>query len=136
MRRDKPSNHSPYWRVLLEEQWQARLEEVTELSLAYHDAAGAGQPGQPRQHETRETRETRRLLRRTVAARRKLADTEEALGRLASGDFGRCEECGSLIPVGWLLAIPESRYCPRCIEPAPARQAAGATEVRSGQPAG
>ncbi len=133
MRREEPSNHSPYWRVLLEERWQARLQEVTELSLAYHDAAAAGQPGQQSQHKTRETR---LLLRRTVAARRKLADTEEALGRLASGDFGRCEECGSLIAAGWLLAIPESRYCPRCTEPAPAGQRTGATEVRSGQPAG
>src|SRR5262249_32054269 len=27
------------WRALLEAQWRARLQEVTELSLAYHEAA-------------------------------------------------------------------------------------------------
>ena len=68
----------PRWRALLEARWQARLREVTELSLAYHVAAaavpggtgdGAGQP------------QIRALLGRTVAARRKLADVEDALGR-------------------------------------------------------
>ena len=29
----------PIWRALLEAQWRARLQEVTELSLAYHEAA-------------------------------------------------------------------------------------------------
>ena len=29
----------PAWRALLEAQWRARLQDVTELSLAYHDAA-------------------------------------------------------------------------------------------------
>jgi RNA polymerase-binding transcription factor DksA len=105
----------PYWRSLLEARWQARVREVTELSLAYHVAAapddtGAGD-GQP---------EIRALLRRAVAARRKLADVEEALGRLTAGRFGRCEQCGSQIPAGLLAAAPETRYCPRC-DPGTAR---------------
>jgi len=71
----------PRWRALLEDRWQTRLREVTELSLAYHQAtdviphgqdAGEGGP------------EAQQLLDRTVAARRQLADTEEALGRLAA----------------------------------------------------
>ena len=101
----------PRWRALLEARWQARVREVTELSLAYHVAAaaapggtgdGAGQP------------EPRALLGRTVAARRKLADVEEALGRLAAGSFGSCEQCGSAIPASLLATTPETRYCPRC----------------------
>ena len=68
------------------------MQEVTELSLAYHVAAaavpdgtgdGAGQP------------EIAALLRRAVEARRKLADIEDALARLAAGRFGACEQCGS-----------------------------------------
>jgi DnaK suppressor protein len=99
----------PYWRSLLEARWQARVREVTELSLAYHVAAapddtGAGD-GRP---------ELRALLCRAVAARRKLADVEEALGRLAAGRFGCCEQCGSQVPAGLLDAAPETRYCPRC----------------------
>ena len=54
------------------------------------------------------------LLGRAVAARRKLADVEEALGRLAAGRYGRCEQCESAIPAGLLALIPEARYCPRC----------------------
>jgi RNA polymerase-binding transcription factor DksA len=107
----------PQWRALLEARWQDRVREVTELSLAYHVAAaaapagtgdGAGQP------------EIRALLRRAVAARRKLADVEEALGRLAAGRFGSCEQCGSAIPAGLLATAPEIRYCPRC-DAAPVR---------------
>ena len=113
----------PRWRALLEARWQARVREVTELSLAYHVAAaavpggtgdGAGQP------------EVQALLRRAVAARRKLADVEEALGRLAAGRFGSCEQCGSQIPAALLAAAPETRYCPRCdAEPARVRPLAG-----------
>ena len=35
----------PHWRAFLEDRWQARLQEVTELSLAYHDTAPAGPGG-------------------------------------------------------------------------------------------
>ena len=113
----------PLWRALLEARWQDRVREVTELSLAYHVAAaavpggtgdGTGQP------------EIQALLRRAVAARRKLADVEEALGRLTAGRFGSCEQCGSQIPAGLLAAVPELRYCPRCdAEPARVRPLAG-----------
>jgi RNA polymerase-binding transcription factor len=106
----------PHWRARLEARWQAHVQEVTELSLAYHVAAaaasddigdGAGQP------------EVASLLRRVAAARRKLADAEEALGRLTAGTFGACEQCGSAIPAGLLTAAPETRYCPRCDAPSP-----------------
>jgi DnaK suppressor protein len=110
----------PLWRALLEARWRAYVQEVTELSLAYHVAAeavaddigdGAGQP------------EVASLLRRVAAARRKLADVEEALGRLAAGTFGSCEQCGSAIPAGLLAAAPETRYCPRCDAPSPEPEA-------------
>jgi len=114
----------PRWRALLEDRWQAHLQEVTELSLAYHVAAaavpggtgdGAGQP------------EIAALLRQAVEARRRLADVEEALGRLAAGSFGSCEQCGSAIPAGLLIAAPQTRYCPRCDAPS---RTAGQAEVR------
>jgi RNA polymerase-binding transcription factor DksA len=113
----------PHWRALLEARWQARVREVTELSLAYHVAAaatpggtgdGAGQP------------ETRSLLGRAVAARRRLADVEDALGRLEARRFGSCEQCGSAIPAGLLATAPETRYCPRCdADPVRVRVVAG-----------
>ena len=101
----------PRWRALLESRWQVRLEEVTELSLAYHGAAAAAPGGGGNRTGQQEIQA---LLRRATVARRKLADVEEALGRLSTGDFGRCEQCGWAIPSGLLAVIPETRYCPRC----------------------
>lgn len=112
----------PYWRARLEARWRARLEEVIKLSLAYHGAADG-----PDSNDDRAGQRARQMLfDHAVAARRKLADVEEALGRLAAGEFGRCEQCGSSIPSGLLAAVPETRYCPQCAaEPAPPLAAAG-----------
>lgn len=104
----------PHWRALLEDRWRTRLQEVTKLSLAYHQAA---EPPEDRDRDAG-PRQAERLLRRTVAARRKLADIEEALTRLASGNFGHCEQCRSPLPPELLTAIPETRYCPTCAESA------------------
>ena len=106
-----PVLDGPQWRALLEARWQARLTELTELSLAYHATAEAivdARVDEPAR------RQAQLLMRRAVAARRKLEDVEEALGRLAAGRYGRCEQCESAIPAGLLALIPEARYCPRC----------------------
>ena len=97
----------PRWRALLEARWQDRLQKVTELSLAFHDAGSGPEPH-------RSTAVVRRLMRRTAAARRDLADTDDALRRLAGGSFGQCEQCREPIPAAHLFRIPEDRYCPRC----------------------
>jgi hypothetical protein len=134
-----PGIRAPRWRAVLEARWRARLQEVTELSLAYHAAAAAGPPDPAAAAEPADPAgpadpqpsaggpgplRTQRLLRhellcrellfRAIVARRKLADVEEALGRLAAGTFGSCEQCGSPIAAGLLAVIPERRYCPRC----------------------
>src|SRR5260370_24866271 len=85
----------PHWRALLESRWQARLREVTELSLAYHVAASAG-PGGSADGATQQ--EVQTLLSRAVGARRKLANVEEALGRLAAGNCGSRGQSGAQIP--------------------------------------
>jgi RNA polymerase-binding transcription factor DksA len=113
MGRQELSNRGPLWRAYLEARWHARVEEITELSLAYHVAV----------EDAADEAEVRRLLRDTVTARRKLADIEEALHRLADGRFGHCEQCRTALPGTMLLAVPESRYCPDCtLEPVPAQR--------------
>jgi DnaK suppressor protein len=107
MRREEDGRSGPRWRAILEARWRIRLQDVTELSAAYHAAAADTRSGIEDGH-------ARLLLRRAVAARQQLADTEEALSRLAAGGFGRCEQCGTLIPEAVLVAAPECRYCPRC----------------------
>ncbi len=106
MRRQHDGRTSPRWRGALEARWRARLEEVTELSLAYHAAADAASGADdPR---------ARLLLHRATEARQRLADTEDALAKMATGDFGHCEHCGATIAEVVLAAAPESRYCGNC----------------------
>ena len=105
----------PRWRALLEARWRARLQEVTELALAYHDAAAtAVARGTGSGHEAR--LRLRTLLRQTVASRRALADTEEALARLSAGNYGWCESCAGAISAQRLVITPETRYCARCAQ--------------------
>ena len=113
----------PVWRALLEARWRDRVQEVTELSLAYHEAASAAAADGGAPASGPAERKVRKLLRRTVAARRALADTEEALDRLANGRYGLCEGCTGAIPARLLAVAPEARYCPRC-RPRPIRPAA------------
>jgi RNA polymerase-binding transcription factor DksA len=95
------------WRALLEARWRDRLEALTDVSVAFHDAAALA-PGS-------QARESQRVLsRRAVVARYALAETDKALHRLATGEFGRCEDCTGYIPQARLLAEPEARYCERC----------------------
>jgi RNA polymerase-binding transcription factor DksA len=99
-----PARTSHGWRTLLESRWGERLINVITLSLAYHDTA-----------ERRPAdRRLRRLMRKTVAARRELSDTEDALARLADGRFGTCEQCAAPIPASVLAQVPETRYCGHC----------------------
>jgi RNA polymerase-binding transcription factor DksA len=98
----------PAWRTLLETHWRARLERVTELSLAYHDAEEA------RTARTGPRTESRALLRQAVVERRALAEIEAALSRLGSGRFGRCERCGGAVSAARLTHSPEARYCGSC----------------------
>lgn len=109
------SSPGPQWRALLESRWRARLREVTELSLAYHDAAAAVPATSGQSRDVRAgRRQLWRLLNRAVTARRALADTEEALARLSAGRFGCCENCTAAIPAAQLALTPEARYCPPC----------------------
>jgi DnaK suppressor protein len=41
---------------------------------------------------------------------------EAALGRIRSGDYGRCTSCGEAIAVGRLDALPFARTCIDCAE--------------------
>ncbi|HEY2077381.1 MAG TPA: TraR/DksA C4-type zinc finger protein, partial [Streptosporangiaceae bacterium] len=95
------------WRALLEARWQDRLAELTDLSVAFHDAATPALGTQASESQ-------RVLTRRAVMARYALAETDKALHRLATGEFGRCEDCSGDIPQARLLAEPEARYCERC----------------------
>ena len=100
-------------RALLEARWRDRLERVTALSLAYHEAAqnlpsgvaGACSPA---------SRRARQLARHAVAERHALAEIEAALDRIAAGRYGWCEQCGRPIAAAFLASQPQARYCAAC----------------------
>jgi RNA polymerase-binding transcription factor DksA len=102
----------PRWRALLEYHWRARLERVTELSLAYHDAEEART--HPGDDQASAARPTRPLLRLAVAERRALAEIEAALARLSNGCYGTCERCGGSVSAPRLTRLPQTRYCAAC----------------------
>jgi RNA polymerase-binding protein DksA len=55
-------------------------------------------------------------LSRMEAAGEELDEIEEALERMHEGTYGICEECGRLLPLERLRAIPYARLCIRCKE--------------------
>src|SRR5215469_11606166 len=100
-------------RAQLEERWRARLERVTELSLAYHDAAQLARQGTAAERG-RAARRTRRLARAVVAERQALVEIEAALDRITRGQYGRCEQCREPISAALLASHPQARYCSAC----------------------
>ena len=49
-----------------------------------------------------------------VSVRQALADTTEALNRMADDAYGRCERCRADIPVERLEILPHVRFCVPC----------------------
>jgi RNA polymerase-binding transcription factor DksA len=105
----------PRWRALLGVRWQECLEQVIELSLAYHDARGAAaDPGREAGARQAARQRAGAALHQAVAQRLALAEIEAALARLAAGRFGWCEQCGAGIIAARLAELPQARYCQAC----------------------
>jgi len=100
-------------RAQLESCWRARLERMTELSLAYHDAAQQAGYGQAARRG-RTSGRLKRLARAAVSERQALAEIEAALDRIAAGHYGRCEQCREPISAALLARQPQARYCASC----------------------
>ncbi len=50
----------------------------------------------------------------TDAEQQELRDIEDALTRIAQGEFGRCARCGGAMGRHRLRAVPEARHCLTC----------------------
>lgn len=48
------------------------------------------------------------------SARTHLTDLDDALGKRAAGEYGRCETCGQAIADERLAALPATRNCVSC----------------------
>lgn len=51
-----------------------------------------------------------------LQSRQKLASLRQALPRLDSPEFGRCEICDKPIPLARLALMPDTRSCVACLE--------------------
>ena len=68
------------------------------------DEADAGSMTFEREHEMSLANNSRDLL----------LQVERAIGRLDTGTYGRCEECGQAIPKARLQAFPRATLCVSC----------------------
>jgi DnaK suppressor protein len=106
----------PVWRDRLERLWVRQVTQVTELSLAFHDAAADPRSGNLALAEAH-VAQMQGLLDKMASAHHGLTEIEEALRRLDDGRYGICEHCGAHLPPDCLAAAPQARYCPRCRNP-------------------
>lgn len=85
----------------LEEQFEQLTAELTRLTMhaTTPERIGYDQHG---------------LESQIAAVRQKLAETTQALQRIASGTYGRCERCRAEIPAERLEIRPHARYCVPC----------------------
>jgi RNA polymerase-binding transcription factor DksA len=88
-------------RQALEEQFEQQTDELTRLT-AYSD------------DPERNGYDRHGIVARIAATRQTLAETTEALRRIAEGTYGRCERCQTEIPVERLEIRPHARYCVPC----------------------
>lgn len=92
--------HSPL-HVALEERFEWLTAELTRLTMnaTTPERIGYDQHG---------------LDTQVASTRRKLIETTQALRRMASGTYGRCERCRAAIPAERLEIRPHARYCVPC----------------------
>ena len=88
-------------RTALEEQFERHTAELTALTIASSEPERNGYD-----------RDT--VSARIASARQALADTTQALRRVAEGRYGVCERCQGDIPVERLEILPHARFCVPC----------------------
>lgn len=64
--------------------------------------------------EGQEENIARLLARLDDRGKEEIESVDRALIRIANGDYGRCLQCGKLIPAARLEALPEAETCLDC----------------------
>jgi DnaK suppressor protein len=73
-----------------------------------------GSPYGKREEEATESFELEKRLSLEQQIQEQLADTEDALAKIATGKYGLCESCGKPIEPTRLQALPQARTCINC----------------------
>lgn len=88
-------------RTTLEEQFQRSTEQLAELTVRS-------------QRPDRSGYDDDTLAALIASARRAVADTAQALRRMAEGSYGTCERFAADIPLRRLEILPHARFCVPC----------------------
>jgi DnaK suppressor protein len=88
-------------RNTLEEQFQRHTDQLAELSVCSHQPDRGGYDADT-------------LTALIASSRQAVADTAQALRRMADGNYGTCELCAADIPLERLEVLPHARYCVPC----------------------
>lgn len=73
-----------------------------------------GSPYGKKEEEATESFELEKRLSLERQIQEQLADTENALTKIATGKYGLCESCGKPIEPTRLQALPQARTCMNC----------------------
>ncbi|MGW8144469.1 MAG: TraR/DksA family transcriptional regulator [Anaerolineales bacterium] len=98
-------------RKALENDRELLLERIKNTSKESINPPPINEP-QTKFYRIDESKEHRRLIR--ARAESQLAQVEEALQRLDTGDYGKCKNCGKPIHPDRLTAIPSETLCINC----------------------
>jgi len=105
----------PAPRARLEQHRRFRREQLAQLDAharGHEFQEGRGRADDPDRGPVSALREVDAIV--AAGARRALADIDVALGRMRTGRYGRCRECGDGIPLAVLEAVPKTTVCLGC----------------------
>jgi len=103
----------------LKQEFRRRLEEnratlLRTLARTDEEAAASGSELRGFSEVAAEESERNLLTQLGGKERRELDDISDALARLETGTYGRCERCGHPMALARLRAVPAARYCLTC----------------------
>ena len=93
---------------------RALLCQVDRIEGDLHDLKREVEP--ELEEEVQEENLSRLLAGLDERGRAELEAIDIALARIETGDYGRCEDCGDLIPLERLRALPTTTTCVPCSE--------------------
>jgi len=97
--------------------WEQRRGLLQQVARVEDNLRWLGTNAGPEiEEEGQEENIARLLTRLDDHDREALEAIEQALARIATGDYGRCAVCGELIPEGRLEALPATDKCLACAQ--------------------
>ncbi len=101
------------FRRALLEQRRALFEEVAHVEA---DLGGLAETREVELEESAQEECAARLLARLDdRGKAELEEVDRALQRIATGDYGACEACGTEIPLARLRTLPATPFCRDCV---------------------